>query len=77
MWKTATERHKQLNDAQWLVAYFIAQGKSGKRIASITHLSESRIDEIIRDIKEKVGLEFMWDAKDVTLSQITRWFFAL
>jgi len=77
IWKAAAERHKQLDDIEWLVAYFTAQGKSQKRIASLTHLSERRVDDTIRGIKEKISLEFMWDAESVTLPQITRWFFAL
>ena len=58
VWETATERHKQLDDTQWLVAYFTAQGKGQKRIASITHLSERRIGDIIREIKDMIGARF-------------------
>lgn len=77
VWTTALERHKLLDDSEWLVAYFTAQGKSQKRIAALTHLSERRIDDITRNIKERISEELMWDAESVTLSQMTRWFFGL
>jgi DNA-binding CsgD family transcriptional regulator len=75
VWETAAERHMQLDDAEWLVAYFTAQGKGQKRIASLTHLSERKVDDIIRQIKAKI--EFMGDVESATLSEITRWFFGL
>jgi hypothetical protein len=77
VWTTALERHKLLDDSEWLVAYFTAQGKSQKRIAALTHLSERRIDDITRNIKKRISEELMWDAASVTLSQMTRWFFGL
>jgi hypothetical protein len=77
VWTTALERHEQLDDGEWLVAYFTAQGKSQKRIATLTHLSERRIDDITRNIKERISEELMWDVESVTLSQMTRWFFGL
>jgi hypothetical protein len=77
VWTTALQRHKQLDDAEWLVAYFTAQGKSQKRIAALTHLGERRIDDITRNIKKRITEELMCDVESVTLSQMTRWFFGL
>jgi hypothetical protein len=77
VWETALERQKQLDDARWLVAYFTAQGKRQKRIASLTHLSERRVDDIIREIKDMIAHEFGCDPYAVGISEITRWFFGL
>jgi hypothetical protein len=77
VWNTAAERHKQLDDTKWLVAYFTAQGKRQKRIASLTHLSERRVDDVIREIKDVIAREFDCDPYAVGITQITRWFFGL
>jgi hypothetical protein len=77
VFNTALERQRQLDDTEWLVAYFTTQGKSQKRIASLTHLSDRRIDDITRNLKEKFSDEFMCDPESVTLSQIARWFLGL
>ena len=75
IWEMAAERHKQLDDTQWLVAYFTAQGKRQKRIASLTHLSERRVDDVIREIKDMIAHEFDCNPYAVGIPQITRWFF--
>jgi hypothetical protein len=77
VFETAAERHKQLDDQEWLVAYFTAQGKGQKRIASLTHLSERRVDDIISGIKDRITKEFDCKLESVGLPQITRWFLGL
>jgi hypothetical protein len=75
VWNTAAERHGRLDDTEWLVAYFTAQGKRQKRIASLTHLSDRRVDDVIREIKDVIACEFDCDPYAVGIPQITRWFF--
>ena len=77
VFETAAERHKQLDDQEWLVAYFTAQGKGQKRIASLTNLSERRVDDIISGIKDRITKEFDCELESVGLPQITRWFLGL
>lgn len=77
LWNTAAERHGRLDDTEWLVAYFAAQGKRQKRIASLTHLSERRVDDVIREIKDVIAHEFDCDPYAVRNNEITRWFFGL
>lgn len=77
VFETATERHKQLDDTEWLVAYFTAQGKGQKRIATLTHLSERRVDDLISGIKDRITKEFGCELESVGLPQITRWFLGL
>jgi len=77
VYETAAQRHRQLDDTEWLVAYFTAQGKGQKRIASLTHLSERRVDDIVREIKDMVAYDYDCDPYSVEIPQITRWFFGL
>lgn len=77
VWETAAGRHRQLDDTEWLVAYFTAQGKGQKRIASLTHLSERTIDDKIRSLKDRITQEFGCDLDEVGIPHITRWFFGL
>ncbi|MGA8733643.1 MAG: hypothetical protein WB558_06950 [Terriglobales bacterium] len=74
IWKTAAERHKQLDDREWLVAYFTFQGKTQKRIASLTKLSERSVDDIISRIKDRITKEYRCSLDFVGIAQITRWF---
>jgi hypothetical protein len=67
VFETATERHKQLDDEEWLVAYFTAHGMKQREIAPRTHLSERRVDQIISDIKDRITKSFTaklspWDS---------------
>lgn len=77
VYETAKARHSQLDDTEWLVAYFTAQSKGQKRIASLTHLSERTIDDIIRRLKDRITQEFGCDLDEVGIPHITRWFFGL
>jgi hypothetical protein len=77
VYETAAQRHRQLDDTGWLVAYFTAQGKGQKRIAGLTHLSERRVDDIVREIKDMVAYDYDCDPYSVEIPQITRWFFGL
>jgi hypothetical protein len=77
IWATAGERHKQLDDQEWLVAYFTLLGKKQKTIASLTHLSERRVDQIISGIKDKIAIELHGSIQYVGIPQITRWFLGL
>jgi DNA-binding CsgD family transcriptional regulator len=74
IWNTAAERHKQLDDREWLVAYFTAQGKAQKRIATLTNLSERSVDDIISRIKDRITMEYRCSLESVGIAQITRWF---
>jgi hypothetical protein len=76
-YETAMERHRTLDDKEWLVACFTAQGKRQKEIAKLTHIGERMVDNIILSLKDKIIQEFQCDIKDVGLAQIARWFFGL
>jgi DNA-binding NarL/FixJ family response regulator len=72
---TVRERHKQLDDHEWLVAYFTVEGLGQKEIASLTHMSERTVDNIIRTLKDKITQDLGCDIQSVGISQIARWFF--
>jgi DNA-binding CsgD family transcriptional regulator len=78
-YETAMERHRTLDDKEWLVACFTAQGKRQKEIAKLTHIGERMVDNIILRLKDKI-IQEGWcdiDIKDVGLAHIARWFFGL
>ena len=54
VYETAMERHKMLNDKEWLVACFTAQGMRQKEIAELTHIGVRMVDNIIRSLKDKM-----------------------
>jgi DNA-binding NarL/FixJ family response regulator len=72
---TVRERHKQLDDHEWLVAYFTVEGLGQKEIASLTHMSERTVDNIIRALKDKITQDLGCDMQSMGISQIARWFF--
>jgi DNA-binding NarL/FixJ family response regulator len=77
IFETASARHEQLNDEEWLVAYFTAHGMKQGEIEVRMHLKRRRVSEIMRDIKDKITMEFNCELKSVRPSQITSWFFGL
>ena len=77
VFETATARHAQLNDEEWLVAYFTAHGMKQSEIAGRLRLKRRRVVEIMKDIKDKITLEFKCEIESVKPSQITSWFFGL
>jgi hypothetical protein len=74
IWETAAQRHKQLDDAEWLVAYFTTLGKTQKRLATLMHLSMSGVDQIMIRIKQKIGKEYGYSIDIGVIAQVTRWF---
>ena len=76
-YRTAMERHQRLNKKEWLVAYFTAAGMRQQEIARLTRRSPRTVDNIIRDIKDKITQELEADIESVELTQIARWFFGL
>jgi DNA-binding CsgD family transcriptional regulator len=76
-YETAMERHRTLDDKEWLVACFTAQGKRQKEIAKLTHIGERMVDNIILSLKDKIIQEFRCDIEDVGLARIASWFFGL
>jgi hypothetical protein len=58
IFETASARHKQLNDEEWLVAYFTAHGMKQSEIAVRMRLKRRRVVEIMKDIKDKITMEF-------------------
>jgi DNA-binding CsgD family transcriptional regulator len=77
VYETAMERHQQLDATEWLVAYFTVEGVGQKQIASLTHISERTVDNIIRNLKDKITQDLGCDIQSVEIPQITRWFFGL
>jgi DNA-binding CsgD family transcriptional regulator len=76
-YETAMERHRTLDDKEWLVACFTAQGMRQKEIAKLTHIKERTVDNIILRLKDKIIQEGWCDIKGVGLARIARWFFGL
>jgi hypothetical protein len=74
IWETAAKRHSQLDDAEWLVAYFTTLGKKQKRISTLMHLSMSGVDQIMMRIKQKIGKEYGYSIDIGVIAQVTRWF---
>jgi hypothetical protein len=77
IFETANERHKQLNDEEWLVAYFTAHGMKQSDIAGRLRLKRRRVVEIMKDIKDRITMEFNCELESVKPPQITSWFFGL
>lgn len=71
------ERHKRLDDKEWLVAYFTVEGLGQKEIANLAHISERTVDNIIRSVKDKITQDLNSDIESVEIPQIARWFFGL
>ena len=77
VYETAIERHSKLDDKEWLVACFTAQGMRQKEIAKLTHIGVRMVDNIIRSLRDKMTQELECDIKSDGLAQITCWFFGL
>ncbi len=77
VYEAAMERHRKLNDAEWLVACFIAQGIKQQEIARMIHTGERTIDNIVDRLKVRIRQELKFDIESVTLPQIACWFFGL
>jgi hypothetical protein len=77
VFETAMERHKKLDDQEWLVAYFTAHGYGQKKIANLIHIGERMVDQIIRDLKDKIIQELDCDVESLDRAQIACWFFGL
>lgn len=71
------KRHSMLDDKEWLVACFTAQGMLQKEIAQLMHTSERMVDNIISDLKDKITLDLGCDIERVDRAQIACWFFGL
>ena len=74
VYKTAMERHRILNDKEWLVACFTAQGMRQQEIARLTHIGVRMVDNIIRSLKDKMTQDLECDIESDGLAQIARWF---
>jgi hypothetical protein len=74
-YETAIERHGTLDDEEWLVAYFTAQCKKQKEIASLTQLSDRTVDKIIQRLKKRISQELNCDINIDDRVQIAHWFF--
>jgi hypothetical protein len=77
VYETAMERHRMLDDKEWLVACFTAQGMRQKEIAELTHIGVRMVDNIIRSLKDKMTQDLKCDIESDGLAQIARWFFGL
>jgi hypothetical protein len=77
VYETAMERHRMLNDKEWLVACFTAQGMKQEEIVALTHLGDRTIDNIIRSLKTRIAKELECDIEINDRVQIARWFFGL
>jgi len=77
VYETAMERHSTLDDKEWLVACFTAQGMGQKEIAKLTHIGVRMVDNIIASLKGKITQELECDIEPDKLAQIARWFFGL
>lgn len=77
VYETAMARHKDLDDREWLVAYFTAQGVTQEKIAELTYMSPRMVDEIIRRLKDRIARELRYDIESVAQVQIALWFFGL
>jgi hypothetical protein len=77
IYKTAMERHRTLDDKEWLVACFTAQGMLQKEIAKLMHIGERKVDDIIRSLKDKITQDLECDIERVDRAQIACWFFGL
>ena len=77
VYKTAMERQRMLDDKEWLVACFTAQGLRQKEIAELTHIGVRMVDNIIRSLKDKITQELKCDIESDGLVQIARWFLGM
>lgn len=77
VYETAMERQRMLDDKEWLVACFTAQGMPQKEIAELMHIGMRTVDNIIRSLKDKMTQDLECEIKSDGLAQITRWFLGL
>jgi len=77
VYETAMERHRKLDDKEWLVACFTAQGMRQQEIAQLTHMGERMVDNTICSVKDKIAQELHCDIEIDDRVQIARWFFGL
>jgi hypothetical protein len=77
VYETAMERQRMLDDKEWLVACFTAQGLRQKEIAELTHIGVRMVDNIIRSLKDKITQELKCDIEPDGLIQIARWFLGM
>jgi len=77
VYETAMERHSTLDDKEWLVACFTAQGMKQEEIMALTHLGDRTIDNIIRSLKTRITQELECDIEINDRVQIARWFLGL
>jgi hypothetical protein len=77
VYETARERHRTLDDKEWLVACFTAEGMLQEKIAKLMHIGERMVDNIICSLKDKITLDLACDVERVDRIQIARWFFGL
>lgn len=77
VYETAMERHRTLNDEEWLVACFTARGMRQAEIAKMIHTGERMLDNIIRSLKDKIIRELNCNIESIDRAQIACWFFGL
>ena len=77
VYSIARERHGKLDDQQWLVACFTAQGMKQKEIAKLMHVSDKTVDNVIRDLKKIVAQDLTCSFEVDNCVQIARWFLGL
>jgi ATP/maltotriose-dependent transcriptional regulator MalT len=57
VYETAMERHGKLNNKEWLVACFTAQGMKQEEIGKLIDMSESTVDNVIAVLKRRITQE--------------------
>ena len=57
------ERHRSLDDKEWLVACFTARGMAQNEKADLVHLGERMVDNIIRSLKNRIIQELNCDGQ--------------
>jgi hypothetical protein len=77
VYETAMERHSKLDDKEWLVACFTAQGMKQEEIMALTHLGDRAVDNIIRSLKTRITQELECDIEINDRVQVARWFLGL
>jgi hypothetical protein len=73
----AMERHRKLDDSEFLVACLTVRGLKQKEIASLAYMGESMVDKIIGRLKVKIAQDRECDAETVDRIEIGPWFFGL